>query len=89
LISENVKARKKTYSSPSLTQPSREQITAVLVGHAWIGNTGARYLLELFFSEPGPKMAQDQHLPSPAKRLSLVDSIENMAGLLAAASISN
>jgi hypothetical protein len=44
---------KKEYSPPHLTMRSREQATLFLVGHAWIGNTGARDLLELFFPEPG------------------------------------
>lgn len=59
-MSEDAKAPKKTYSAPGLMQRNREQATLFLVGHAWIGDTGARHLLELFFPEPGPTMAQEK-----------------------------
>jgi len=64
-MSDDVKGPKKSYSALSLMQRSCEQATLFLVGHAWIGDTGARRLLELFLPEPGPKMAHEhQHLPS-------------------------
>jgi len=50
-MAEDLKAPKKTCSAPSLMERSREQATLFLVGHAWIGDTGARRLLELFFPE--------------------------------------
>ena len=35
--------------TPSLTKRTCEQVTLLLVGYAWVGDTGARDLLELFF----------------------------------------
>jgi len=58
-MSKDVKVPKKTYSAPRLMRRNPEQATLFLVGHAWIGDTGARYLLELFFPEPGPKIARE------------------------------
>jgi hypothetical protein len=40
---------------PSLAHRNRDQATLFLAGHAWIGDTGAGDLLELFFPEPGPR----------------------------------
>ena len=54
-MSKDVEAAKKEYSPPDLTRRTREQATLFLVGHAWIGDTGARDLLELFFPELNPK----------------------------------
>lgn len=51
----DVEAPRKQYSPPTLTKRRRDQATLFLVGHAWVGDTGARDLLELFFPEPGPK----------------------------------
>ncbi len=49
----DVDAPKNSYSPPILTKRSSEQATLLLVGHAWVGDSGARELLELFFPEPG------------------------------------
>jgi hypothetical protein len=49
------KSKKKSYLPPSLSKRSFPQATLLLTGHAWIGDTGARELLELLFPEPGPE----------------------------------
>jgi len=49
----DIEASKMAYSPPILTRRSSEQATLLLVGHAWVGDSGARDLLELFFPEPG------------------------------------
>lgn len=54
-MSVNVETPKEEYSAPDLMRRSREQATLFLVGHAWIGDAGARDLLELLFLEPNPK----------------------------------
>jgi hypothetical protein len=54
-MSVNVETPKKEYSPPGLMRRSREQATLFLVGYAWIGDSGARDLLELFFPEPARK----------------------------------
>ena len=54
-MSVNVETPKEEYSPPDLMRRSREQATLFLVGHAWIGDAGARDLLELLFLEPNPK----------------------------------
>jgi hypothetical protein len=54
-MSVDVETPKKEYSPPRLTRRSREQATLFLVGHAWIGDRGARDLLELLFPEPARK----------------------------------
>jgi hypothetical protein len=54
-MSVDVEAPRKEYSTPGLTKRNREQATLFLVGHAWIGDPGARDLLELFSPEPNPK----------------------------------
>jgi hypothetical protein len=43
---------RKVYERPRLRKPTRDQATLLLVGHAYIGDTGAKELLELLF--PGP-----------------------------------
>jgi hypothetical protein len=40
---------KEAYSKPKLSQRNVEQAKLFLVGHAWIGDQGARVLLELLF----------------------------------------
>ena len=42
----------KPYSPPQLHQRTLDQAKLFLVGHAWVGNVGARELLELLFREP-------------------------------------
>jgi len=54
-MSLDVDAPKKPYSPPIVTKRSREQATLFLVGHAWVGDSKARDLLELLFPEPGPE----------------------------------
>ena len=49
----DVRVPKESYSPPMLTERSCEQAILLLVGHAWVGDSGARDLLELFFPEPG------------------------------------
>jgi len=39
----------KPYSPPQLQQRTLDQAKLFLVGHAWVGNVGARALLELLF----------------------------------------
>ncbi|MGA8620151.1 MAG: hypothetical protein WB660_16715 [Candidatus Sulfotelmatobacter sp.] len=54
-MSLDVETPKNKYLPPGLTTRSYEQATLFLVGHAWIGDTGARDLLELLFPEPDQK----------------------------------
>jgi hypothetical protein len=42
-------APKKEYSPPVLATRTREQATLFLVGHAWIGDPGARSSGAIFF----------------------------------------
>jgi len=58
-MSADAKAPKKKYSPPSLTKRSPEQATLLLVGYAWVGDTGARDLLELVFPEHCPKWLKE------------------------------
>jgi len=43
---------RKAYDPPILRRPTREQATLFLVGHAYIGDHGARELMQLLFWEP-------------------------------------
>lgn len=43
---------KMPYSSPHIVMRTPQQASLFLLGHAWIGNQGARDLLELLFPEP-------------------------------------
>jgi hypothetical protein len=54
-MSVDAEPPKKKYSPPSLIKRRREQATLFLMGYAWIGDTGARDLLEIAFPEPPPK----------------------------------
>jgi hypothetical protein len=44
--------KRKPYTQPILKKLTPEQATLFLVGHAYIGNPGAKELLELLFPEP-------------------------------------
>lgn len=54
------------YEKPTLRKPTSSQATLFLVGHAYIGDRGAKELLELLFPMPAESMpadfAQHQHL---------------------------
>ena len=54
-MSVDLEAAENAYSAPDLTRRSREQATLFLVGHAWIGDAGARDLLDLLFLDPNPE----------------------------------
>lgn len=43
---------RKAYDPPILRRPTREQATLFLVGHAYIGDRGARELMQVLFWEP-------------------------------------
>jgi hypothetical protein len=47
-----VKDKGELYSLPQLRTRTFEQAAVFLTGHAWIGNEGARDLLELLFPPP-------------------------------------
>ena len=51
-MSVEIEAATNTYLPPVLMQRSHDQAALFLVGHAWIGDAGARDLLELLFLEP-------------------------------------
>jgi hypothetical protein len=57
--------RRKCYERPTLRNLTSNQATLFLVGHAYIGDQGARELLELLFPEPSgltrPGVGQPQH----------------------------
>lgn len=48
-------APKKPYSAPQWHRLSFEQASLLLVGRAWNGDPGARYLLKLMFPLPGER----------------------------------
>ena len=56
-MSTGVAAQK--YSPPCLAKRSREQVTLLLVGYAWIGDPAARDLLKLLFPMPGEVPEQE------------------------------
>lgn len=43
---------RKSYERPQLRRPTSDQAILFLTGHAYIGDQGARDLLELLFPEP-------------------------------------
>jgi hypothetical protein len=51
--------KRKSYTQPILKKLTRETAVLFLVGHAYIGNQGAKDMLELFFPEQSvlPKTA--------------------------------
>lgn len=64
-VSRAAEPLKKRYSPPTLVKRSREQATLLLVGHASIGDSAARDLLELLFPEQAEKEDDISDFPSP------------------------
>jgi len=52
---------RKFYEPPALRRPTTSQAALFLVGHAYIGDQGAKEMLELLFPEPAS--------PEPPPRL--------------------
>ena len=56
---------RKFYEPPTLRRPTTNQAALFLVGHAYIGDQGAKEILELLFPEPvytePPSAQQHQH----------------------------
>jgi len=53
----------KPYERPTLRNPTSSQATLFLVGHAYIGDRGAKDLLELLFPEPAGRNPNDLREP--------------------------
>src|SRR5712692_4489472 len=59
--------RKKTYSSPNLNKPTREQANLILIGHASCRDQGAKDLLEVLYppdqAREEPQCSPNLHIP--------------------------
>lgn len=54
-----MKENRKPYEPPTLRKPTQDQATLFLTGHAYLGDNGARELLELWFADPAMPADQD------------------------------
>ena len=60
-------SKRKSYRPPTLRRITLDQAKLFLVGHAYVGDKGAKKLLELLFPEPGgpkrPGNGEDPNIP--------------------------